>query len=80
MHKADSKTARFFGAFTVDFAHLKRYSSKHQKDAAQYGRRELTMTQSRSNDSFMNMSFRFTMARELFAGLYYRTQNVKLSV
>ena len=38
------------------------------------------MTQIRSNDAFMNMSFRFTMARELFAGLYYRTQNVKLSV
>ena len=28
----------------------------------------------------MNMSFLFTMARELFAGLYYRTQNEKLSV
>ena len=27
-----------------------------------------------------NESFRFTMARELFAGLYYRTQNEKLSV
>ena len=32
------------------------------------------MTQIRLNDSIMNMSFRFTMARELFAGLYYRTQ------
>ena len=38
------------------------------------------MMQIRSNESFLNMSFRFTMARELFAGLYYRTQNVKLSV
>ena len=28
----------------------------------------------------MNMSFLFTMARELFAGLYSRTQNEKLSV
>ena len=28
----------------------------------------------------MNMSFLFTMARELFAGLYHRTQNEKLSV
>ena len=26
------------------------------------------------------MSFLFTMARERFAGLYYRTQNEKLSV
>lgn len=32
------------------------------------------MMQIRSNDFIMNMSFRFTMARELFAGLYYRTQ------
>ena len=31
-------------------------------------------------DFSMNMSFLFTMARELFAGLYYRTQNEKLSV
>lgn len=38
------------------------------------------MMQIRSNESFLNMSFRFTMARELFAGLYYRTQNGKLSV
>ena len=38
------------------------------------------MTQIRSNDAFMNMSFRFTMAHEMFAGLYYRTQNEKLSV
>ena len=38
------------------------------------------MTQIRFNDSILNMSFRFTMARELFAGLYYRTQNEKLSV
>lgn len=38
------------------------------------------MMQIRSNESFLNMSFRFTMARELFAGLYYRTQNEKLSV
>ena len=38
------------------------------------------MMQIRSNDFIMNMSFRFTMARELFAGLYYRTQNEKLSV
>ena len=38
------------------------------------------MTQIRFNDSIMNMSFRFTMARELFAGLYYRIQNEKLSV
>ena len=30
------------------------------------------MMQIRSNDFIMNMSFRFTMARELFAGLYYR--------
>ena len=36
------------------------------------------MMQIRSNDFIMNMSFRFTMARELFAGLYYRTQNEKL--
>lgn len=38
------------------------------------------MMQIRSNDFIMNMSFHFTMARELFAGLYYRTQNEKLSV
>lgn len=38
------------------------------------------MTQIRFNDPILNMSFRFTMARELFAGLYYRTQNEKLSV
>ena len=31
-------------------------------------------------DFSMNMSFLFTMARELFAGMYYRTQNEKLSV
>ena len=38
------------------------------------------MMQIRSNDFIMNMSFRFTMACELFAGLYYRTQYEKLSV
>ena len=38
------------------------------------------MMQIRSNDFIMNMSFRVTMARELFAGLYYSTQNEKLSV
>ena len=38
------------------------------------------MTQIRFNASILNMSFRFTMAREMFAGLYYRTQNEKLSV
>ena len=30
------------------------------------------MMQLRFNESFLNMSFRFTMAREMFAGLYYR--------
>ena len=38
------------------------------------------MMQINFKDFSMNMSFRFTMARELFAGLYYRTQNEKLSV
>ena len=38
------------------------------------------MMQITSKDFSMNMSFLFTMARELFAGLYYRTQNEKLSV
>ena len=76
MHKANSKTPQDFVAFTVDFVHLKQYSRK----AGQYGRREFIMMQIRSNDFIMNMSFRFTMARELFAGLYYRTQNEKLSV
>ena len=38
------------------------------------------MMQIRFNESFLNMSFRFTMAREMFVGLYYRTQNEKLSV
>ena len=80
MHKANSKTPPYFVAFTVDFAHLKQYSSKHKKGRRQYGRRELIMTQIRFNDSIMNMSFRFTMAREMFAGLYYRTLNEKLSV
>ena len=31
MHKPNLKTTQFFGAFTVDFAHLKRYISKHKK-------------------------------------------------
>ena len=38
------------------------------------------MMQINFEDFSMNMSFLFTMARELFAGLYYRTQNEKLSV
>jgi hypothetical protein len=31
MHKANSKTPQDFVAFTVDFVHLKQYSSKHKK-------------------------------------------------
>ena len=38
------------------------------------------MMQINFKDFSMNMSFLFTMARELFAGLYFRTQNEKLSV
>ena len=38
------------------------------------------MMQINFKDFSMNMSFLFTMARELFAGLYYRTQNEKPSV
>ena len=38
------------------------------------------MMQINFKDFSMNMSFLFTRARELFAGLYYRTQNEKLSV
>ena len=38
------------------------------------------MMQINFKDFSMNMSFLFTMARELFAGPYYRTQNEKLSV
>ena len=38
------------------------------------------MMQINFKDFSMNMSFLFTMARELCAGLYYRTQNEKLSV
>ena len=38
------------------------------------------MMQINFKDFRMNLSFLFTMARELFAGLYYRTQNEKLSV
>lgn len=38
------------------------------------------MMQINFKDFSINMSFLFTMARELFAGLYYRTQNEKLSV
>lgn len=38
------------------------------------------MMQINFKDFSMNMSFLFTMARELFTGLYYRTQNEKLSV
>ena len=38
------------------------------------------MMQINFKDFSMNMSFLFTMARELFAGLYYRTQNENLSV
>ena len=38
------------------------------------------MMQINFKDFSMNMSFLFTIARELFAGLYYRTQNEKLSV
>ena len=38
------------------------------------------MMQINFKDFSMNMTFLFTMARELFAGLYYRTQNEKLSV
>lgn len=38
------------------------------------------MMQINFKDFSMNMSFLFTLARELFAGLYYRTQNEKLSV
>ena len=38
------------------------------------------MMQINFKDFSMNMSFLFTMAREMFAGLYYRTQKEKLFV
>ena len=38
------------------------------------------MMQNCFDNASIQMSFLFTMAREMFAGLYYRTQNEKLSV
>ena len=80
MHKPSLKFQKYFVAFPVDFAHLKRYSSKHQKDAAGHGRKELIMMQNCFDNASIQMSFLFTMAREMFAGLYYRTQKEKLFV
>ena len=42
MHKRYGKKQGQFGRFTIDFAHLKRYSSKHQKDAARAAERSLS--------------------------------------
>ena len=42
MHKRYGKKQGQFGGFTIDFAHLKRYSSKHQKDAARAAERSLS--------------------------------------
>ena len=68
-----------FGRFTIDFAHLKRYSSKHQKDAAR-GRKELIMAKRYPNNKSIQMSFLFIEAREQITGLYYRAQKKRLSV
>ena len=80
MHKRYGKKQGQFGGFTIDFAHLKQYSSKHQKDAAARGRKELIMAERYPNNKSIQMSFLFIVAREQITGLYYRAQKKRLSV
>ena len=70
MHKANSKTVQYFVAFTVDFAHLKRYIEKQQRQPL-HGGKERTMD--RKNQTF-SVYMITDMARFYFAGYYFGVQ------